>query len=199
MELAREHPLVDIRHHQHNGETDWLSVAQEGITEVLRCQDTVHANDLVALGLPPEACNVAGSAFASYRNKGWIVSTGERRASTRPSRNCAKSFTYRATSKFPATAGVRAGDTPLGSARQRSDLSAPCTDSGGAGVGASGGFASLPSVAASVHPGDKGSAGGRPTVSSATPAEPAPLSLFEVPASEPEPPVSAVTGQRRAA
>jgi hypothetical protein len=104
------HPLVDIRHHQHNGETDWLSVAQEAIVQVLRRQDTVHANDLYELGIPDEACNVAGSAFASYLGKGWIVSTEKRRASTRPSRNCAKSFIYRATSKFPRAIGLAADE-----------------------------------------------------------------------------------------
>jgi hypothetical protein len=161
------HPLTEVRERQHHAETDWLSVAQEGICEVLRRQDTVHANDLYALGIPDAACNVAGSAFASYLGKGWIVSTGERRASTKPSRNCGKSAVYRATSKFPrpATAGVS-------------------TDGWGS--------KSLPSVAVSAHSGDispgdrhndaapvEAVSGG----SSATPGESA--RLFELPPDRP--------------
>ena len=189
MELT--HPLVDIRQHQHNGETDWLSVAQEAIVQVLRRQGTVHANDLYELGLPDEACNVAGSAFASYIGKGWIVSTEKRLASTRPSRNCAKSFIYRATSKFPrpATAGVGADWRGASTASRSLPVG---IHSGGAGVGAGIGTEESHSRArASVNPGESSpgdrqdkAASGSSVGLSATPGEQVVLQ-FELPPERP--------------
>jgi hypothetical protein len=188
------HPLVEVREGQHHAETDWLSVAQEGIVQVLCRQDTVHANDLYELGLPDEACNVAGSAFASYLGKGWIASTGERRASTRPSRNCAKSFIYRATAKFPrpATAGVRTGvPSPQGTERWLAPSACASANSGDAGTNADGGH-SHPSSVVSVSSGESSpgvrheataSVKAEAVGSSATPGEQA--SLFSLPPARP--------------
>lgn len=85
--------VADARATQEVHKPDYSSIVREAILEVLRRQETFHADDLRDLGIPEQHCNVIGSQVARLVNEGWMVEDG-RRKSTIPSRNGAKSNVY---------------------------------------------------------------------------------------------------------
>ena len=85
--------VADARDLQGRHKPDYSSITREAILDVLRRQDTFHADDLASLGIPEQHRNTIGSQIARLVNEGWIVEDG-RRKSTVPSRNGAKSNIY---------------------------------------------------------------------------------------------------------
>jgi len=89
-------------------------IVREGIIEVLKTTGAYHADDLDHLGIPDEHRNIIGSQTAKLVNQKWIEEAG-RRKSILPSRNGAKSGTYRLTplgkQKLVGNSSGRCGDS----------------------------------------------------------------------------------------
>lgn len=125
------HPLAEVRELQER-DPDWLGACKEAILQVLDRRPEVHADDLEELGVPDAHANCIGSAFSALRARGWIVSTGERRASTVRRRRARKSDVYRFTKLGRANraSGLGAGSQrDHGVDRPRNPM--PSVESGG--------------------------------------------------------------------
>ena len=74
---------------------DWSLAIQCRIKTALLDTGFFHASDLVELGIPPESKNCVGAAVMAAVRRGWMVETGERRASTDRAGHSRKSNVYR--------------------------------------------------------------------------------------------------------
>ena len=74
---------------------DWSELIRLEIKNCLLFKGEFHASDLVDLNIPADSKNCVGAAVMAAVRRGWMVETGERRASTDKAGHSRKSNVYR--------------------------------------------------------------------------------------------------------